>query len=61
LEQKKDKKNAYFFAHKTGQFKDAFFTTVSNAHRIIENLLELTFLSVGVFVIQVILLPLLSF
>jgi hypothetical protein len=55
------KNNAYFLAHKTGQFKDAFVTTVSNAHRIIENLLELTFLYVGVFVIQVILLPLLSF
>jgi hypothetical protein len=35
--------------------------TVTNAGDIIENLLKLTFLYVGVFLIQVIILPLLSF
>ena len=50
-----------FLKHKTAEFKNALVTTVANAGDIIENLLKLTFLYVGVFLIQVVILPLLSF
>jgi len=43
------------------EFKDAIVTTVGNSGNIIETLLKLTFLYVDVFLIQVIILPLLTF
>jgi hypothetical protein len=46
---------------KSIQLKDALVSTVYNMGDMIENLLKLTFLYVGIFIIQVILLPLLSF
>jgi hypothetical protein len=53
--------SASFLKQKTTEFKNALVTTVSNAGDIIENLLKLTYLYVGLFLIQVIILPLLSF
>ena len=53
--------SASFLKQKTTEFKNALVATVTNAGDIIENLLKLTFLYVGVFLIQVIILPLLSF
>jgi hypothetical protein len=53
--------SASFVKHKSIQFKNSLVNTVSNMGSIIENLLKLTFLYVGIFVIQVIILPLLSF
>ncbi len=50
-----------FLKQKSKQFQNALVTTVSNMGGIIENLLTLTFLYVGMFLIQVIILPLLSF
>jgi hypothetical protein len=53
--------SASFLKQKSIEFKNALVTTVSNMGDIIENLLKLTFLYVGIFLIQVIILPLLSF
>ena len=53
--------SASFLKQKSIEFNDALVATVSNMGHIIENLLKLTFLYVGVFLIQVIILPLLSF
>ncbi|WP_198012347.1 hypothetical protein [Desulfosarcina sp. BuS5] len=50
-----------FLQRKSIEFKNAIAATVSNMGAIIENLLKLTFLYVGIFLIQVIILPLLSF
>ena len=50
-----------FLKRKSIEFKHALVATVSNMGAIIENLLKLTFLYVGIFLIQVIILPLLSF
>ncbi len=55
------KKSSSFLKQKTIEFKSALVKTVSNMGHIINNLLELTFLYVGVFLIQVIMLPLISF
>jgi len=53
--------SASFLKQKSIAFKNAIVVTVSNSGNIIENLLKLTFLYVGVFLIQVIILPLLTF
>ncbi len=53
--------SASFLKQKTIYFKDALTTMVNNSGSIIENLLKLTFLYVGVFLVQVIMLPLLIF
>jgi hypothetical protein len=53
--------SASFIKQKSAEFRNALTVTVSNAGDIIENLLELTFLYVGIFLIQVVILPLLSF
>ncbi len=53
--------SASFLKQKSIHFKDAIAVTVSNRGTIIENLLRLTFLYVGVFLIQVIILPLFVF
>jgi len=50
-----------FISEKTDAFKEIFVNTVKNAGNIIENLLRLSFLYMGVFLIQVIFLPILSF
>ena len=50
-----------FLKRKSTELKDALVTTVSNMGSIVENLLTLTFLYVGIFLIQVIILPLLVF
>jgi hypothetical protein len=49
-----------FLKQRSIEFKNVLVTTVSNMGNIIENLLELTFLYVGIFLIQVIILPLLA-
>ncbi|MFC1819757.1 hypothetical protein ACFLZG_01545 [Thermodesulfobacteriota bacterium] len=53
--------SASFLKQKTTEFKNALVSTVTNTGDIIENLLKLTFLYVGIFLIQVVILPLLSF
>jgi hypothetical protein len=53
--------SASFLKQKTTEFKNALVSTVSNTGDIIESLLTLTYLYVGIFLIQVIILPLLSF
>ncbi|ALC15671.1 hypothetical protein DSOUD_0884 [Desulfuromonas soudanensis] len=53
--------SASFVKQKSILFKNALVNTVSNMGSIIENLLKLMFLYVGIFIIQVIILPLLSF
>lgn len=53
--------SAAFLNKKSMAFKNAIVDTVSNMEGIIENLLKLTFLYVGVFLIQIVILPLLSF
>jgi len=55
------KNSTSFLQRKSIEFKNAIVATVSNMGAIIENLLKLTFLYVGFFLIQVIILPLLSF
>lgn len=50
-----------FLKQKTIEYKNALVATVTNSGDIIENLLKLTFLYVGIFLIQVVILPLLSF
>ncbi|MCI5123019.1 MAG: hypothetical protein D3925_00710, partial [Candidatus Electrothrix sp. AR5] len=52
---------ASFLKEKSGEFKKAFAVIGNNMGGIIESLLQLTFLYVGILVIQVILLPLLAF
>lgn len=53
--------SASFIKRKTAEFKDSLVVTVSHMGDIIESLLKLTFLYVGFFLIQVVILPLLSF
>jgi hypothetical protein len=53
--------NAAFLRQKSIEMKDSFRVIVSNMGTIIENLLKLTFLYVGLFIIQVLALPLLAF
>lgn len=53
--------SASFLKRKSTEFKNALVSTVTNSGEIIENLLKLTFLYVGIFLIQVLILPLLSF
>jgi len=53
--------SASFLQRKSTEFKDAIVATVSNAGKIIENLLKLAFLYVGIFLIQVIALPIAVF
>ena len=55
------KNNAAFLEQKSVEMKEALGVIVSNMGTIIENLLTLTFLYVGVFIIQVLVLPLLAF
>jgi lipopolysaccharide/colanic/teichoic acid biosynthesis glycosyltransferase len=55
------KNNSSFIQRKSMEFKDAIVATVSNAGSIVDNLLKLTFLYVGVFLIQVIALPIMVF
>ena len=50
-----------FLKKKSTEFKDAILYTVDNMGKIIQTLMTLTFLYVGIFVIQVIALPILSF
>jgi hypothetical protein len=50
-----------FLKQKSIAFKDAIAHTVRNMETIIESLLRLTFLYVGVFLVQVVILPLFSF
>lgn len=52
---------AAFLKQKSIAFKNALAGTVRNAGNIIENLLKLTFLYAGIFVVQVIVLPILIF
>jgi hypothetical protein len=53
--------SAVFIKRKSVEFKNALVEIVSNMGAIIENLIKLTFLYVGIFLIQVIFLPLLAF
>ena len=53
--------SASFLKQKATEFKNALVATVTNMGDIIDNLLKLTFLYVGIFLIQVVILPLLSF
>jgi hypothetical protein len=53
--------SAEFLKNTTIKFKDALVTIVDNASIIVESLLQLTWLYFGLFVIQVILLPMLMF
>lgn len=50
-----------FIKEKSGEFKNALKDAVSDMGAMIENLLKLTFLYVGIFIIQVIFLPLFMF
>ena len=52
------KNSASFIQQKTIDFQNAVISTVNNAGSIIENLLALAWLYIGVFIIQVIALPL---
>lgn len=55
------KNSASFLQRKSKELKDALVSTVSNAGKIIENLMQLAFMYAGIFIIQVIALPLLVF
>ena len=55
------KNNAAFLKKKTMEFSHAIGVALGNMGDIIENLLKLTFLYVGIFLIQVIILPLMAF
>ncbi|MBU0484521.1 MAG: hypothetical protein KKB30_08405 [Proteobacteria bacterium] len=55
------KNNAAFMQRKSIEFKNAIVATVNNAGSIVDNLLKLAFLYVGVFLIQVIALPIMVF
>ena len=50
-----------FIKRKSLEFKDALVSTVANMGTIVENLLKLTFLYAGIFLIQVIFFPLIVF
>jgi len=52
---------ASFLREKSGDFKKALAAVANNMGGLIENLLQLTFLYVGILLIQVVLLPLLTF
>ncbi|MCI5223178.1 MAG: hypothetical protein D3924_11005 [Candidatus Electrothrix sp. AR4] len=52
---------AAFLKRKSSEFRDALAVAGNNMGEMIENLLRLTFLYVGILVIQVVLLPLLAF
>ncbi len=53
--------SAAFLKRKSAAFKEAMVYTVENMGRIVDNLLNLTFLYVGIFLVQVVVLPLASF
>jgi len=55
------KNSKSFLERKSMELKNAFVSTYNNSKHIIENLLKLTFLYVGVFLIQVIALPIITF
>jgi len=55
------KNNAVFLKEKSTEFIQALGVALGNMGNIIENLLKLTFLYVGIFLIQVIILPLMAF
>jgi len=55
------KNNAFFLARKTIEFRNALVYTVKNVGTIIDSIINLLLLYLGVFVLQVILLPLLMF
>lgn len=55
------KGNAQLIKEKSIQLKDAIAVTVENSANIINNLLKLTFLYVGIFLIQVVMLPIFVF
>jgi hypothetical protein len=50
--------SAAFLQRKATEFRQALVYTVANVGSIVDNLLKLTFLYAGIFVIQVLLLPL---
>jgi hypothetical protein len=52
------KNSATFLQQKAAEFKDVLIYSANNVGGIVDNLLKLTFLYVGIFVIQVLLLPL---
>jgi hypothetical protein len=53
--------SASYLKQKTLDYKNAITTTIENRDMIVENLLKLTLLYVGIFVIQVLIIPLLVF
>ena len=53
--------SAAFIKQKTVEFKNVLISTTQNMGLMIENMLKLTFLYMGIFIIQVIVLPILSF
>jgi hypothetical protein len=53
--------SASYLKQKSIDFKNAIAVTIENRDIIVENLLELTFLYVGIFIVQVLVLPLLVF
>jgi hypothetical protein len=53
--------SASYLKQKSIDFKNAIAVTIENRDIIVENLLELTFLYVGIFIVQVLVLPLLIF
>lgn len=55
------KNSSSFLKRKSSEFKNAIVSTISNSGNIIENLLKLIFLYVGIFLIQVIALPIIVF
>lgn len=52
------KNNAIMLGEKTKEFKDVFLYVVNNAGDIVSNLVQITWLYVGLFVIQILFLPL---
>ncbi|MDJ0783704.1 MAG: hypothetical protein QNJ22_17140 [Desulfosarcinaceae bacterium] len=52
------KNSAAFLQERASSFRDALAYTISNVGTLVDNLLKLTFLYVGLFLIQVLLLPL---
>jgi hypothetical protein len=55
------KNSAAFLQKKAIEFKNALVYTASNVGAIVDNLLKLTFLYLGIFIIQILLLPLAVF
>lgn len=53
--------SASYIKHKSVEFKNAVKITIENTSLIIENLLKLTFLYLGVFMIQILILPIVIF